>query len=119
LDIDSSAIVHKWQHITQQWKQITVCVMRKILHVCPPQPFTPDYTDIPYRCTGQVPKNSTIETTAVSLHKRQLCNRITTSKKHKTLLIRWYNALLLLVMSAWSSPVTEIIWPKWGQGLKY
>jgi len=56
--------------------------MRKIPD--PPQPFTRDYADIPYRSIGQVPENSAIETTAISFHKRQLCNRITTTKKHKT-----------------------------------
>ena len=41
-----------------------MCVMRKIAR--PPQPFTPDYADVPYRCIGQEPKNSAIETTAVN-----------------------------------------------------
>jgi len=58
----TSQLVHGWQHITQQWKQITMCVMWKI--ACPPQPFTPDYA-VPYRGIGQVPTNSAIETTAV------------------------------------------------------
>jgi len=71
----TAQLIHKLEHIggTAVEANYSVC--------CAPRPFTPDYADITYRSIGQVPKNNAIENTAVSLHKRQLCNRITTSKK--------------------------------------
>ena len=110
----SSSISGNTSHSSGSKLQCVLCGLWKMPR--PTQPFTPAYAD---SGIGQVPKNSAIETTAVSLHKRQLCNRITTTKKHKTLLICRHKALLLLMMSALSSPVTEIIWPKCGHFFTY